>query len=437
MSQLATQTTRRTLLRSSALLAASSALAAAASGCAPGQDSAPVPGGVPNKQIKVTHLNQGAGAAPAFFDYAVGLLQKQYPQLAIEYIPNSATGSVMEKFLALSAAGTTPDVVQLNPPYVEPLRARGALADLTPYIKRDAKTYQPEDFHESTTTRAIRDGKWHAIPDNLGLWMLIYNTTAFQQVGAGTPNSTWTWDRLVDVMRQVIARDPNVLGMSMPPYELPLRGNGGDILSKDEKQCTLDKPEAVEAIQWMGDLRQRQRVVPGPAEMGGQAVRALFDTGRIVAHWADPGFLNTTVRQKVNFSWDIATIPRGKAAHLSTVKGPSLSLSTDGKERDTAWAWLGHFTGPEIQKYRAVEAVSPTARKSGLKAYLESVQGFTKQVFVDIAGIARTMPYIAKYDEMDKEISDGLDSVYAGQQQARPAMAEVTRKVNAILATIK
>ena len=122
--------------------------------CGAGQEAVPVPGGVPNKPIKLTHLNQGAGAAPGFFDFAVSELQKQHPQLAIEYIPNSATGSVMEKFLSLSAAGTTPDVVQLNPPFVEPLRARGALADLTPYIKRDAKTYQPEDFHESTTARA-------------------------------------------------------------------------------------------------------------------------------------------------------------------------------------------------------------------------------------------------------------------------------------------
>ena len=64
------------------------------------------------------------------------------------------------------------------------------------------------------------------------------------------------------------------------------------------------------------------------------------------------------------------------------------------------------------------------------------MQGFTKQVFVDVAGIARAMPYIAKYDEMDKVISDGLDAVYGGQQQARPAMAEVTRKVNDILKTI-
>jgi multiple sugar transport system substrate-binding protein len=440
--------TRRAVLAVGAWAAAGTVLGA----CRAAEPAAPVPGGVPNKPIKLTHLNQGAGAAPAFFDYAVGIFQKQYPNVSVEYIPNAANTTVMEKFLALSAAGTTPDVVQLNPPYVEPLRARGALADLTPYVKRDAKTFQPEDFQESTLARAVRPcanpltpsapasrvlGCWHAIPDNLGLWMLIYNTTAFQSVGAGTPDATWTWDKLVDAIKRVMARDSNVIGMSMPPYELPLRGNGGDILSKDEKQCILDKPEAVEAIQWMGDLRQRQRVVPGPAEMGGQAARALFDTGKIVAHWADPGFLNTTVRQKVNFSWDIATIPRGKAAHVSTVKGPSFSLSTEGKERDTAWAWLGHFAGPEIQKYRAVEQVSPTARKSGLKAYLDSVQGFTKQVYVDVAKICLTMPYIAKYDEMDKEISAGLDAVNNGEQPARTAMAEVTRKVNAILATIK
>lgn len=429
-------TTRRMVLTASftKVSSAGAVLSACAGLRAPA--GAPVPGGVPNRQIALTHLNQGVGAAGTFFDHATGVLKQQFPQVSVEYIPNSAPGSVMEKFLALSAAGTTPDVVVLNPQYVEPLRARGALADLTPYVKRDAKTFKPEDFVEATLARAVRNGKWHAIPENLGLWMLIYNTSAFQQVGAGTPDATWTWDRLVDVMRQIMARDANVLGMGMPPYELPVRANGGDILSKDEKQCLLDQPAAVEAIQWSGDLRQRHRVVPGAAEMGGQTPRQLFDSGRLVAHWADPGFLNTTVRQKVNFTWDIATIPRGKTAHVSTVKGPSLSLATEGKEKDTAWAWVGHFMGPEMQSYRAVESVSPTARYSGLKAYLDSVQGFSKQVFLQVAGIARTMPYVARYDEMAKEIDAGLDLVNGGQQSARIAMTEVTRKVNAILATI-
>ncbi len=425
------------LMTRRAMLAAGAAGGyAAASACVPAQGSATgpgAPGGVPDRAVVLTHLNQGTGPAGTFFEYAVGVFQQQYPQVGVEYVPNSAPGSVMEKFLALSAAGTTPDVVVLNPQFVEPLRARGMLADLTPYVQRDAKTFRPEDFVEATLVRAMRGGRWHAIPENLGLWFLIYNTSAFQQVGAGPPDASWTWDRLVDVVRQSMARDTNVLGMSMPPYELPVRANGGDILSKDEKRCLLDQPAAVEAIQWLGDLRQRHRVVPGPEEMGGQAVRQLFDTGRLVVHVADPGFLSTTQRQQVNFAWDIATLPRGDAARVSTVKGPSVSLASEGKERDTAWAWVAHFMGPEMQRYRAVETLSLTARHSGLKAYLETVQGFSKEVLLDVAAIARPMPYVAGYDEMAREINAGLALVYSGQQPARTAMAEVARKVNAIL----
>ena len=165
-------------------------------------------------------------------------------------------------------------------------------------------------------------------------------------------------------------------------------------------------------------------------------MRQLFDSGRIVSHFADPGFLNTTQRQQVNFAWDIATVPRGKAARVSTVKGPSVSLAAEGKEQDTAWAWVAHFMGPEMQRYRAVETVSLTARHSAFRAYLDSVHGFNKQVLLDVAAIARPMPYVARYDEMAKEIDIGLDLVTSGQQTARTAMAEVARKVNAILATI-
>ena len=71
-----------------------------------------------------------------------------------------------------------------------------------------------------------------------------------------------------------------------------------------------------------------------------------------------------------------------------------------------------------------------------IKAYVGVDEGITKQVVLDTAQIAKPMPYVARFDEMDKEISAGLDSVYGGQRPARDAMTEVVRKVNAILAGI-
>ncbi len=456
-------TTRRTfVLRLAGAAGSPSALGAA---CAPGQATGraePTPGGVPNRPVALTYLNQGAALGGAFWDKALALFRQQHPQVSVEYIPNAGGTPVMEKFISL-AAGTTPDMVKLNPQFVEPLRARGALADLTPYVKRDARTFKPEDFVGASAARAMgpcpltpsgrgassgsppdrpltpsgrgaSSGCWHAIPDNAGLWFLIYNTNAFQQVGAGAPDATWTWDRLADVVRQTMARDPNVLGMSMPPYELPVRDNGGDILTRDEKKCLLDEPAAVEAFQWMADQRHRHRIVPPSEDNTPQALRGHFDTGRIVAHVADSGFLSATLRQQVNTTWDIAPLPKGKVARVSTAKGPSTSIAAESKEKDAAWAWLAHYTGPEMQRQQAVEEGSTTARRSAMQAYLDAAKGFNKQALLDAVSIARPMPYVARWDEISKEIDAGQVQILTRQEPPRTVLAEVARKVNAILA---
>lgn len=369
------------------------------------------------------------------FPHALQVFQQQYPRVNVEQTTTSgAAGNVMEKFVALVAGGTSPDIAAVNPQFLEPLRARGALADMTPYVKRDAKTFQPEDFNEATLLRAVRGGKWFALPLQMGLWFLFYNGVVLDQVGMGKPDASWDWNRQLEVARIARQRDPANLGMSMPPYELPIRANGGDILSADEKKCLLDQPPAVEAVQWMGDLRQRHRVVPMPDETAGQDVRRLFDTGRYVFHIGDPGFLSRTIRGKLSFAWDIAVVPRGKVSRVSTVKGPSLVMSGESKQRDLAWAWLAHYNGVEMQRYVGIEGKVISARKSALKAFVDTDEGYNKQAILETASLAKPMPYVARYDEMDKEIQAGLNAVFDGRQTAKDAMADAVRKVNELLA---
>lgn len=430
--------TRRSLLSSLGTLSALTG-AGTVLGCARGQEAetgGPPPAGVPDRPVTLSYLNFFSATDPqnVLFPHALATLQQRHPRVTVEQITTAGAGmNVMTKYQALAAAGTTPDVAALNPQFVEPLRARGELGDLTPYIRRDAKAFNQEDFAEATLLRARKDGKWHAIPLQMGLWFTLYNATLYQQAGVSKPDATWTWDRLVEATRAVMARDATVLGTTMPPYELPVRGGGGDILSKDEKKCILDEPAAVEGIQYNADLRQKHRVVPGPEEMGGQTARQLFDAGKLASHIGDPGFLSGTQRGKLGFAWNIASVPKGKAARLSTVKGPSLVMTNASKEKDTAWAWLLHYTSPEMQRYVSVEGKIVSARTSALKAYIALDEGFDKSVLLDMTAIARPLPYVARYDEVDQEISAGLDAAYAGQQPVKTAMADVVRKVNALL----
>ncbi|HEX2185992.1 MAG TPA: hypothetical protein VHN78_10865, partial [Chloroflexota bacterium] len=191
---------------------------------------------------------------------------------------------------------------------------------------------------------------------------------------------------------------------------------------------------AVEAIQWSADLRLRHHVVPAPAEQGGLETRQLFDSGRLAVHIGDPGFLSGTQRGKLGFAWNIAAVPRGKAARVTTVKGPSLVMIQGSKEHEVAWAWLLHYTSPEMQRYVAVEGKILSARMSALRAYVALDEGFDGAVLLDMAAIARPMPYVARYDEMDEAIRTGLDAAYSGEKSAREAMAEVVRRVNDLLA---
>jgi multiple sugar transport system substrate-binding protein len=369
------------------------------------------------------------------YPHVVQAFQEKYPRGSVEPTSTSGGGpNVMEKYLSMVAAGTPPDVAAVNPQYVEPLRARGALADLTAYVKRDGRTFQPDDFSEATLLRAVRGGKWHAVPLQMGLWFLLFNGSALAQAGVAAPGPSWTWDTLLDAARQVRQRDANSLGMTMPPYELPVRDNGGDVLSADEKKCLLDQPPAVEAIQWSADLRLKHGAVPQPDETGGQQPRALFDGGRYAFHIGDPGFLSGTIRAKLGFAWDIALVPKGKVTRVSTVKGPSLVLSAGSKQPDAAWSWLAHYNGVEMQRYVATNGKVISARKSALKAFVELPEGYSKQVIQETASIARPMPYVARYDEIDKEIAAGLNAVNTGQRAAKEAMADVVQKVNLLLA---
>ena len=420
-----------------ALLAATApaAVAALAACAAPGAPGAPA-NTVPTGPVTLSYLFFFGPDDPQSISlpFVLEEFKKKHPNVTIEQTSSSGSGgNVMEKFVAMASAGTSADVAALNPQFIEPIRAKGGLADLTAYVKRDSKSFQPEDFNEPTLARAIREGKWTALPLQMGLWFLFYNATALTAAGVAKPDGSWTWDKYMESARAVRQRDPNSLGMSMPPYELPVRDNGGDILSPDEKRCVLDQPAALEAIQFLGDLRQRYRVVAEPAELGGQNARALFDSGRYAFHIGDPGHLSGTIRAKLAFTWDIAVVPKGKTGQVSTVKGPSLVMSQDSKQKEAAWAWLAHYNGPEMQKYVATNGKIISARKSALKAFVDLPEGYTKSVIQQTATIAKPMPYVARYDEMDKEISAGLNTVYSGQRTAKEAMAEVVQKVNALI----
>jgi multiple sugar transport system substrate-binding protein len=399
-----------------------------------GPAAAPVASALPPATLSYANWFATGNAQDVLFQHQSALFKEAHPQVTVEEVKRGQGVTMLEMFVSMAAAGTTPDLAALNPQFVEPLRARGMLADLTRFVKRDASTFQPDDFYPATRLRAVRGGRWHAIPLQMGLWFTVFNRTLLREAGLADPPASWTWDYALEIARRVRERKPDLLGVAFPPYELPVRDNGNEILSPDEKRCLLGEPRAVEAIQWIGNLRLKHHVVPQPQETTGMNAQTLFTSGRYAFHIGDPGFLSNVQRARPVFEWDIVPPPRGKATQVSTVKGPSLVIARDTPHQDAAWAWLANYTGVEMQRYVSLEGKIVSARKSALEEFVKLDEGFTKKVLLDVAAMAKPMPYVAKFDEMDKEIDAGLDAVYTGKQPAATAMPEAARKVDLILA---
>ncbi|MFT3767001.1 MAG: extracellular solute-binding protein [Minicystis sp.] len=111
----------------------------------------------------------------------------------------------------------------------------------------------------------------------------------------------------------------------------------------------LDRPVAMDAVQWCADLSLRHDVAPNLARSGGAGESELFEAGLSAMHidgrWMVPRY------RKMPFDWDVAPIPvpqRGmKSVSWSGSVGLAISKSTAHPAE--AFTLIEYLSGPEGQ----------------------------------------------------------------------------------------
>ncbi|MCU0792102.1 MAG: extracellular solute-binding protein [Opitutaceae bacterium] len=184
------------------------------------------------------------------------------------------------RFLLSVAGGMPPDVIYFDRFAVAEWSARGAFADLTPFIQRDIASghpdaVRPEDYYRTTWDEIVfthpvsgSTGVF-GIPDAFESRALIYNKDALRRAGfvdaAGNVQPPATWEELEKISLALTERDAagriNRLGFA--PYigadMLYLYGwqNGAELLDPTGRQITVNSPAFAEALQWSIDFLDR------------------------------------------------------------------------------------------------------------------------------------------------------------------------------------
>jgi len=422
----------RTILSSIKYLVSSILLVSLLSGCAK------------SDKPEVVHLRLmmwGKQDELGFYNESLKVFYRDHPNIrvSVELIPWS---HVFDKLLISTAGGRTPDVSRVDSTYFTPCAAKGVLECLDQYIENDP-TFNIGDFYEEAVEGwGMYDGKIYGLPSDIDIYAMYYNKTMFDKYHVPYPDATWDWNRFLWAAKQLtkdLDGDGNLEQWGCVPdtwWQDYVWQNGGDIVTKDNKQCMLDQPEAYEALQWMADLRGKYRVAPTPANMADIGPQKLFTNGQIgmiiSGSWAAPLIWDKEI---TNFEYDAAPIPMGKR-RAAFMGGAAFGIMSRSKHKKEAWELVKFMTSPTFQGYYArTQQIIPSRRsvaESGAYLYLKDKPA-NKQAFIDAIKYGCVVPNIECSREMNDIINNEIVMATLGKQSAKDVCLRVTPIVDDLL----
>lgn len=377
--------------------------------------------------------------------------QKQFDKLFMERHPNitiksenTPFGEYLQKYTAQAAGNALPDIMYVQFAWAQQLIKGGLLRPLDDYIAQQTD-FNLDDFTKPSLVSYQRDGKLYGVPYDEGPANLYYNKDLFDKAGIKYPDDTWTLDTLKEAALKLTSGEgPNKVfglgelpslgdGLMAPVYLFPF---GAEYLTEPkEDQCKINQPEAIQALEWWEELRQKG-AIPGPADMQGVGWPA-FQSGRIgmtqQGSWATP-----PIQANSKFNWDIAKWPKGPVRHTTFSAGSSYTITRDSKNPDAAWIYMNDYlsTAGQIYMWASTGRGSPS-RLSAWPAYIGSKFAPPGAKFVEDA-----MRTTATHDIIDQptgpKVSQAAgpiwDLVVAGQLSVKDACDQAFAAIDPIIA---
>ncbi len=343
----------------------------------------------------------------------------------------------LQKFITLQAAGTPPDSIMVESADIAYLAVKGALTPLDPLARRDDRELKRTEFFPQMLEIGSWKGQLQALPHDVAVFAQFYNRDLFRQGGVAEPKPDWTWDDWLAAMQKLtkdVGDGGKQFGGNLPLVEYVLRAWGGDYLNKDGTECALDSAPAIEAIQWVADLRHRYNVVARPDQLQGTNEAMSWYTGRLASLQSGPWMAGNT-RQNAQFKdWDVALIPRGKAARVTRLFSAYIVIPKGVRDAEASWSWVKFYKSTESESLLAQKgSVMPTRKPVADSGAFLTTPPNNIRAFVDMVQYGRHLPQVPRWSDIVPIINQGLAPVLNGQKSAREAVGEIKRQVDPLL----
>jgi multiple sugar transport system substrate-binding protein len=364
--------------------------------------------------------------------------------------PEIPAGALVDRVLVQATAGETPDLAHTHPRDYHPWVNAGILLGLDALMKQDKQTVP--DILPAALQYWYRDGQYWAMPHNLSIQNIYFNKDLFDKHGLKTPDrweqeGQWTFEVYLDLARRLTSGsgENKIFGAVWRHTALDIQLGfvwpfGGDLWDKDGKQTVLDRPEAIEAIQFQADLTAKYGVSPTDTEwqqfasMRSPTWGAAFGQGRCALEIQPNDSLAPHVIP-APFPKGMVPMPKGRAGRIIRGLAVGVHILKDSKNRDAAWEFALFQSGKESEQIMLRAHVSLPWRKSTLATMDQSLFLPWERADFYAEGVRhlRATPYVTRFAEINRLYNDGYIAVRNGQKSAAQMIAEIKPQINELL----
>ncbi|MFT4235323.1 MAG: sugar ABC transporter substrate-binding protein [Microbacterium sp.] len=213
-----------------------------------------------------------------FFDGVIQAFEEEYPGTSVNWIDQPAEGYA-DKLSADAAAGTLPDVMDLDPGGAYPLAQAGLLMNVAEEDPEAQDLYLPS---------AWEAGDWTALGGTFGYpWYLstgpsMFNTALFEQAGLDTSSLPQTYDDLfaqATEMAEAVGGQYAMLGQ--PPTIEEFGMYGVQLMNDDQTEFVFNNADGVELVQHYIDLYESGGFLAESLSSDFTGVNESFQAGKI------------------------------------------------------------------------------------------------------------------------------------------------------------
>ena len=395
--------------------------------------------------VKLSFAAHGDQSWQEFWNKVVARFNEKHgPGITAEFFTSDP--DAFKKYFVLIAAGEMWDVFRNEEKRMPEFARTGGLLDVTGMASKD-KEAAKSDFPESIWNEFFWEGKQYGFGHDLSPAVIFYNRGLFKEKGVALPpavwgDKSWTNEKFLDAARRLTSGEGaqkvwGLFGNRWWVYMHPwVWGNGGTIVSKDDKTMTLDDPKTMEALQWYADLGLVHRVIPTTEqvrEMGND--QQGFERGRIAMRVDNASYtvrMRQYMQQDPSFDWEMAPYPTGKAGAFTRVPNNLVTGYKGTKHPEQTWAFMKFMASKEA----TWDARGMPSRISASKApeVLKRTPNQNWKLLAD-AGAARKSeprtPYFT--NDFDPALRAALEEVLDGKRTLRDMVTDMKPKLQAIL----